>query len=116
MRLQLTLCTARHIELCAALKPIGSMSSRLLEPKRRRRRCYRRLVIMVLLDKLFENRPAMSPRRGAGQTCHKRWNAYGKHWPSHTRCGRATPIKTHDVKRVFADIDTDHGDFRIKLG
>jgi len=28
---------------------------------------------------------------------------------------RATPIQTHDVKRVFADIDTDHGDFRIKL-
>src|SRR5262245_50113428 len=29
---------------------------------------------------------------------------------------RATPIQTHDVKRVFADIDTDHGDFRIKAG
>jgi hypothetical protein len=28
---------------------------------------------------------------------------------------RATPIQTHDVKRVFANIDTDHGDFRIKL-
>jgi len=24
--------------------------------------------------------------------------------------------KTRDVKRVFADIDTDHGDFRITLG
>jgi len=29
---------------------------------------------------------------------------------------RATSIQTQDVKRVFADIDTDHGDFRIKLG
>jgi hypothetical protein len=27
----------------------------------------------------------------------------------------ALPIQTHDVKRVFADIDTDHGDFKIKL-
>jgi hypothetical protein len=29
---------------------------------------------------------------------------------------RATSIQTHDVKRVFADIDTYHGDFTIKLG
>src|SRR5262249_28511452 len=29
---------------------------------------------------------ARSGRR-AGQTCHRRWNAYGKHWPSHTRDG-----------------------------
>src|SRR5215831_11068889 len=29
---------------------------------------------------------ARSGRR-AGQTCHRRWNAYGKHWPSHTRGG-----------------------------
>ena len=29
---------------------------------------------------------------------------------------RATPIQTHDVKQVFADIDTDHGDFRIGFG
>jgi hypothetical protein len=29
---------------------------------------------------------------------------------------RATPIKTHNVKRVLADIDTDDGDSRIELG
>jgi hypothetical protein len=29
---------------------------------------------------------------------------------------RATPIQAHDVERVFADIDTDHGDLRIKPG
>jgi hypothetical protein len=29
---------------------------------------------------------------------------------------RATSIQAHDVKRVFADIDTYHGDFTIKLG
>jgi hypothetical protein len=29
---------------------------------------------------------------------------------------RAMSIQTHDVKRVFADINTYHGDFRIKLG
>jgi hypothetical protein len=28
---------------------------------------------------------------------------------------RATPIESRDVKRVLADIDTDHGDFRIEL-
>jgi hypothetical protein len=28
---------------------------------------------------------------------------------------RATPIETHDVKRVLADIDTDHGDSSIEL-
>ena len=27
----------------------------------------------------------------------------------------ATPIETHDVKRVLADIDTDHGDSSIEL-
>jgi len=25
-------------------------------------------------------------------------------------------IETHDVKRVLADIDTDHGDSKIELG
>src|SRR5262249_19572091 len=29
---------------------------------------------------------ARSGRR-AGQTCHRRWNAYGKYWPSHTQGG-----------------------------
>jgi hypothetical protein len=29
---------------------------------------------------------------------------------------RATPIETHDVKRILADIDTDHGDSSIELG
>jgi hypothetical protein len=28
---------------------------------------------------------------------------------------RATPIESRDVKRVRADIDTDHGDFRIEF-
>src|SRR5262249_11572567 len=28
---------------------------------------------------------------------------------------RATPIETHGVKRVLADIDTDHGDSSIEL-
>src|SRR5262247_1272799 len=26
-------------------------------------------------------------RTQSRQTCHRRWNAYGKHWPSHTRGG-----------------------------
>jgi hypothetical protein len=29
---------------------------------------------------------------------------------------RAALIQTHNVKRTFADVDTDHGDFRINLG
>jgi hypothetical protein len=29
---------------------------------------------------------------------------------------RATPIETYDVKRILADIDTDHGDSSIELG
>jgi hypothetical protein len=28
---------------------------------------------------------------------------------------RATPIETHDIKRVLTDIDTDHGDCGIEL-
>jgi hypothetical protein len=28
---------------------------------------------------------------------------------------RATPIETHDVKRVLADIDTDHGNRSVEL-
>jgi hypothetical protein len=29
---------------------------------------------------------------------------------------RAPPIETHDVKRILANIDTDHGDSSIELG
>src|SRR5262249_23803207 len=50
-------------------------------------------------------------RRQVGEPCF-----YLAARPLLTQHDRATPIQTHDVKRVFADIDTDHGDLRIKLG
>src|SRR5262249_44690505 len=65
---------------------------------------------------------ARSGRR-AGQTCHRRWNAYGKHWPSHTRGGsrmresrpygsvRGACDETH-VPTATARILRAHGDQR----
>jgi hypothetical protein len=38
-------------------------------------------------------------------------------WPrDHFWRKTIAPIQTHNVKRIFADIDTDHGDFRMDLG
>src|SRR5262249_46718962 len=46
---------------------------------------------------------ARSGRR-AGQTCHRRWNAYGKHWPSHTRGGsRMRESRTYGSVRGACD-------------
>jgi hypothetical protein len=50
-------------------------------------------------------------RRQVGEPCFRLSTG-----PILAQQDRATPIQTHDVKRVFANIDTDHGDFRIKFG
>src|SRR5262245_43320712 len=49
-------------------------------------------------------------RRQVGEPCF-----YLAAGPLLAQHDRATPIVPHHVKRVLADIDTDHGDCRIEL-
>src|SRR6516162_9107213 len=52
-----------------------------------------------------ECEPAKAPSgRRAGQTCHRRWSAYGKHLPSHTQGGsRMRESRTYGSVRGARD-------------
>src|SRR5262249_9804796 len=51
-----------------------------------------------------------TPRHGGKSACYLATR------PLLAQHDRATPIETHDVKRVLTDIDTDHGDSSIERG